>query len=446
MVARVTEHETFFNKERGVTHPFCMEADRVEKPVWIKHASQLATLSQDGKGPRVKEKMSELGIIEDGSIWLEEGVIKAVGTTAELEKKYGVRKKEADIVNASGCLVTPGLVDPHTHVVYGGSREREFEMRLEGATYMEIMNAGGGIHATARMTREATEEELIEQTTWRLDSFLAHGITTVEGKSGYGMDLETELKQLRVMEKLQQTHPIDIVPTFMGAHAVPQEYKGREDEFVDRLINEMLPVVAEEKLAEFNDVFCEKGVFTPDQSERILEEGKKYGLIPKIHADEIESYGGAELAAKVGAISAEHLLKASDEGIRAMAESGVIACLLPATALYLREQAAAGRKMVDAGVPVAISTDCNPGSSPTTSMPLVMNLACILMRMTPAEALTAATYNAACAINRQDKAGSLEEGKQADVVMWDIENYQKLQYFFGVNHVKSVWKKGIRVV
>jgi imidazolonepropionase len=418
----------------------------VAKPVWIKHASQLATLALDTKGPRVKEQMSELGIIEDGSLWLEDGVIKAVGTTAELEKKYGEREKDADIVDASGRLVTPGLVDPHTHVVYGGSREREFEMRLEGATYMEIMNAGGGIHATTRMTREESEEELIEQTTWRLDSFLAHGVTTVEGKSGYGMNVETELKQLRVMQKLKHSHPIDIVPTFMGAHAVPPEYKGREDEFVDHLINEMLPVVADEKLAEFNDVFCEKGVFTPEQSERILEAGKKYGLIPKIHADEIEPYGGAELAAKVGAISAEHLLKASDEGIKAMAKAGVIACLLPATALYLREQAANGRKMVDEGVPVAISTDCNPGSSPTTSMPLVMNLACILMRMTPAEALTAATYNAACAINRQAKAGSLEEGKQADVVMWDIENYQKLQYFFGVNHVKSVWKKGIRVV
>lgn len=416
------------------------------KPVWIKHASQLATLALNGKGPRVKEEMSELSLIEDGSLWLEDGVVKAVGTTAKLEEQYGERENEAEVVDASGCLVTPGLVDPHTHVVYGGSREREFEMRLEGATYMEIMNAGGGIHATTRMTREATEEELMEQTMRRLDSFLTHGVTTAEGKSGYGMNIETELKQLRVMQKLQEAHAIDIVPTFMGAHAVPPEYKEREDEFVDHLIKDMLPVVVEEKLAEFNDVFCEKGVFTPEQSERILEAGKDYGLIPKIHADEIEPYGGAELAAKVGAISAEHLLKASDQGIRAMADAGVIACLLPATALYLREQAAAGRKMVDAGVPVAISTDCNPGSSPTTSMPLVMNLACILMRMTPAEALTAATYNAACAINRQDKVGSLEQGKQADVVMWDIENYQKLQYLFGVNHVKSVWKKGIQVV
>ncbi|MED3759669.1 imidazolonepropionase [Peribacillus frigoritolerans] len=416
------------------------------KPIWIKHATQLATLTSERKGPRSKEAMSELGLIEDGSIWMESGLIQAVGTTKELEKLYADRMHEAEVFDATGHLVTPGLVDPHTHVVYGGSREREFEMRLEGATYMDIMNAGGGIHATTRMTREASEEELMEQTTRRLDSFLAHGVTTVEGKSGYGMNLETELKQLRVMKKLQEEHPIDLVPTFMGAHAVPKDYKGREDEFVDHLINDMLPIVSEEKLAEFNDVFCEKGVFTPEQSERILKAGKKYGLIPKIHADEIEPYGGAELAAKIGAISAEHLLKASEEGIQAMAKSGTIACLLPATALYLREDAAPGRRMVDEGVAVAISTDCNPGSSPTTSMPLVMNLACISMRLTPAEALTAATYNAACAINRQERVGSLEVGKQADVVLWNVENYQELQYLFGVNHVKSVWKNGVQVV
>ena len=414
--------------------------------IWIKHAAQLATLAQDSGGPRIKEAMNELSIIEDGSVWIENGIIQAVGTTKELEAQYRDRVHEASVTDATGYLVTPGLVDPHTHVAYGGSREREFEMRLEGATYMEIMNAGGGIHATTRMTREATEDELVEQSKKRLDSFLQHGVTTLEGKSGYGLDLENELKQLRVMKRLQQEHPVDLVPTFMGAHAVPTEYKGREDEFVELIIHEMLPVVAQEKLAVFNDVFCEVGVFTPEQAERILEAGKKYGLTPKIHADEIEPYGGAELAAKVGAISAEHLLKASDAGIQAMAAAGTVACLLPATALYLREQAAQGRKMIDEGVPVAISTDCNPGSSPTTSMPLVMNLACISMRLTPAEALTAATYNAAYAIQMEDKTGSLEVGKQGDVVLWDISNYQELQYLFGVNHVKAVWKKGEKVV
>lgn len=412
------------------------------KAVWIKHAL-LATIKGQ-QGPRSKEAMSELGVIEDGSVWLENGEIAAVGTTTELEQKYAGRSAEAEVIDANGHLVTPGLVDPHTHVAYGGSREGEFEKRLQGTSYMDIMNAGGGIHATMRMTREATEEELVEQTTKRLDSFLEHGVTTIEGKSGYGMNLETELKQLKVMKRLNAEHPIDLVPTFMGAHAVPAEYKGREDEFVDYLIDKMLPEVAE--LAEFNDVFCEQNVYTPEQSERILEAGKKYGLTPKIHADEIVSYGGAELAAKVGAISAEHLLKASDEGIKAMAEAGVIACLLPATALYLREEAAQGRKMIDSGVAVAISTDCNPGSSPTVSMPLVMNLACISMRLTPAEALVAATYNAACAIKREDRAGSIEVGKQADVVLWKVKSYQELQYLFGVNHVQSVWKNGEKVV
>lgn len=414
--------------------------------IWIKHAAQLITMGHHVTGPRRKETMNELEIIEDGSIWIEHGIIQAVGKTKDLEEKYAARAHEAKVTDASGYLVTPGLVDPHTHVVFGGSREGEFEKRLQGVSYMDIMNAGGGIHATTKMTREATEEELIAQTLPRLDSFLAHGVTTIEGKSGYGLDQENELKQLRVMQALKEEHVIDIIPTFMGAHAVPGEFKGREDAFVDLIINEMLPIVAKEGLAKFNDVFCEVGVFTPEQSARILEAGKQYGLIPKIHADEIEPYGGAELAAKVGAISAEHLLKASEKGMEKMAEAGTIACLLPATALYLREQAAEGRKMIDKGVPVAISTDCNPGSSPTTSMPLVMNLACISMQLTPAEALTAATYNAACAINMQDQVGSLEVGKQGDIVLWDVENYQKLQYLFGVNHAKKVWKKGIQVV
>ena len=418
----------------------------MSKAVWIIHASQLVTLASSQKGPRTKDAMSELSIIEDGSIWLENEIIQAIGTTAELQRKYAHRVDEAEIIDASRKLVTPGLVDPHTHVAYGGSREHEFELRLEGATYMDIMNAGGGIHATSRMTREAAEEEIYVQTEKRLDSFLAHGVTTIEGKSGYGLNLATEIKQLRVMHRLQEEHPIDIVPTFMGAHAVPAEFKGKEDQYVDLIVNEMLPKVAHEQLAKFNDVFCEIGVFTPEQSKRILEAGKALGLIPKIHADEIESYGGAELAADVGAISAEHLLKASDIGIASMAKKGVIACLLPATALYLRETAARGREMIDAGVPVAISTDCNPGSSPTTSMPLVMNLACISMRLTPAESLCAATYNAACAIQMEDKVGSLEIGKQADIVIWNVPNYQQLQYLFGENHVNSVWKKGIKVV
>ena len=254
------------------------------------------------------------------------------------------------------------------------------------------------------------------------------------------------LKQLRVMRRLHKKHPVDIVPTFMGAHAVPVEYKDNAEAYVDLVIEEMIPAVVAEGLAKFIDVFCEVDVFTPQQSERILLAGKAQGLIPKIHADEIEENQGAHVAAKVGAISAEHLLKVSDEGIAELAKSGVIACLLPATALYLGEKPARARDIIDAGVPVAISTDCNPGSSPTISMPLVMNLACITMKMTPAESLCAATYNAACALQIEDRVGSIEVGKQADLVLWDVHNHQKLHYVFGVNRVKIVWKNGVKVV
>ena len=417
-----------------------------QKPIWIQNISQLVTLASKKKEPRVREEMRELGIIEGGSVWIENGIIQDVGTTRQMILKYLARAKEADIVDATGKIVTPGLIDPHTHVVFGGSRENEFEMRMEGASYMDIMNAGGGIHATMRKVRTLSEEHIFNQTARRLDMFLQHGVTTLESKSGYGLDLENELKQLRVMQRLHEKHPVDIVPTFMGAHAVPEEYQDNPDAYVDLVIEEMIPAVVEEGLAKFIDVFCEVDVFTPQQSERILLAGKAQGLIPKIHADEIEENQGAHVAAKVGAISAEHLLKVSDEGIAELAKSGVIACLLPATALYLGEKPARARAIIDAGVPVAISTDCNPGSSPTISMPLVMNLACITMKMTPAESLCAATYNAACALQIEDRVGSIEVGKQADLVLWDVHNHQKLHYVFGVNRVKMVWKNGIKVV
>lgn len=271
-------------------------------------------------------------------------------------------------------------------------------------------------------------------------------MTTIEAKSGYGLDWKTEKKQLEVAKKLQETHVIDVVSTFMGAHAVPHNYKGREDEFVDTIIHDMLPKVAEFRLAEFNDVFCEKGVFTPAQSRSILEAGKSLGLTPKIHADEIEPYQGAELATEVGAISAEHLLVASDEGIRKMAVAGTIAVLLPGTAFFLRAPFARGRLMIDEGVPVAIATDFNPGSSPTMSLPFMMNLACMHMDMTLEEVLVATTINAAYAVNRGDRIGSLEVGKQADVLILDVANYKQLQYFYGMNHTHTVIKNGRVVV
>lgn len=411
-------------------------------PILIKNANEVITLKGDRKGPRTKEAMKEIGIIKNGSILIDQDQIVAVGTLEEIQREHPHLTMDAEVIDAVGKVVMPGLVDCHTHLVHGGTRENEFNMRLNGSTYMEIMNAGGGIHSTTKSTRQASFEELYEKTYNHLNEFLKYGVTTVEAKSGYGLDWENEKKQLEVAKKLQETHVIDVVSTFMGAHAVPIDYKGREDEFVDIIINEMLPKVAEESLAEFNDVFCEKGVFTPEQSRKILEAGKLYGLTPKIHADEIEPYEGAELAAEVGAISAEHLLVASDEGIRKMAEAGTIAVLLPGTAFFLRAPFARGRLMIDEGVPVAISTDFNPGSSPTISLPFIMNLACMNMGLTLEEVLTATTVNAAYAINRGDQIGSLEKGKKADILVLNVANYKQLQYYYGMNHTHLVVKNG----
>lgn len=416
------------------------------RPLFVRRARQLVTLAGSSAAPLVKEKMSDLGIIENGSVWIENGTIVAVGTDDELARQFADRLAEAEVIDAKGKTVTPGLIDPHTHLVYAGSREHEWTMRLHGATYMEIMNAGGGIHATTKATREASEEMLYEESKRRLDQFLLHGVTTVEAKSGYGLSLEHEIKQLEVAKSLDDTHPVDIVSTFLGAHAVPPEWKHDPDEYVRLVIDEMIPEVSRRGLAEFNDVFCERGVFTPDQARRMLEAGKASGLTPKIHADEIEPYGGAELAAEVGAISADHLLRASDEGIRRMADGGVIGVLLPGTAFFLMTQAADARRLIDAGVPVALATDCNPGSSPTVSLPLVMSLACLHMGMTPAEAMAAATINAAHAIGRAHMIGSLEPGKKADLVVFNVPNYVQIMYYYGVNHAETVIKDGKVVV
>lgn len=413
--------------------------------ILIKNANEVITLKNAVSGPRIKEQMRDIAVIEKGSVLIEGERIVAVGTYEQLAQEFPSLVDVAKVIDATGKIVMPGLVDCHTHLVHGGTREQEFNMRLNGSTYMEIMNAGGGIHATTKRTRETSFDALYEKTMQHLDVFLKHGVTTVEAKSGYGLDWETEKKQLEVAKKLQDTHAVDVVSTFMGAHAVPREYQGHEDEFVDVVIREMLPKVAELKLAEFNDVFCEKGVFTPAQSRRILEAGKALGLTPKIHADEIEPYNGAELAAEVGAISAEHLLVASDEGIQNMAKAGTIAVLLPGTAFFLRAPFARGRLMIDEGVPVAISTDFNPGSSPTMSLPFIMNLACMHMGMTMEEVLTATTINAAYALNRGHEIGTLEAGKQADIVLLDVANYKQLQYFYGMNHTHTVIKSG-RVV
>ncbi|WP_043933743.1 imidazolonepropionase [Bacillus sp. EB01] len=416
-----------------------------EKPILIKNAAQIVTVKGHSEQPARGKRMGDLSVMEGGSLFIREGKIEAIGMEAEIEK-HADHYPEFEIIDATGMIVLPGFVDPHTHLVHAGSREDEFGMRLNGATYMEIMEAGGGIHATTSKTREASQEQLFDEAWTKLNAFLKHGVTTVEAKSGYGLDWETEYKQLRVAKQLNEKHPIDVISTFMAAHAVPSEYKGNPDDFITFIINEMLPRVAEEKLAQFNDVFCERGVFTPEQSRRLLEAGKQYGLIPKIHADEIEPYEGAELAADVGAISADHLLKATDHGIERMAEEGVIGVLLPGTAFFLMAESANGRKMIDAGMAVALSTDFNPGSSPTVSTPLIMNLACMKMGMSPEEAIIAATINAAHAIGKALEIGSLEAGKQADILIADVPNYKQLLYYYGMNHTHSVIKKGKVVV
>ncbi|MCM3363585.1 imidazolonepropionase [Niallia sp. Sow4_A1] len=414
--------------------------------LFIKHAAQLITVEGHSEKPAKKQAMSEITVIENGAVLVQDGKVLDVGETSAIEAKYSELIATANHIDATNKTVTPGLIDPHTHLVHAGTRENEYAMRLQGKTYMDIMNAGGGIHATTRATQEASFEQLYAESKARLDKFLTHGVTTVEAKSGYGLSLEHEIKQLEVSKKLQQNHHMDIVSTFMGAHAIPLADKDDPERFVDQVIDEMIPEVARRGLATFNDVFCERGVFTPEQSRRILEAGKEHGLIPKIHADEIEPYGGAELAAEVGAISADHLLRASSQGIEQMAERDVIAVLLPGTAFFLMAEFAEARKMIDRGVAVALSTDANPGSSPTLSLPFIMNLGCLKMGMTPEEVITATTINAAHAIGRADTIGSLEKGKQADITIFDVPNYLTLSYQYGMNHVDTVIKKGIPVV
>lgn len=414
--------------------------------IYIQNAAQVITMKGHTEQPAKKEAMDTLDIIENGSVLIQDGKIIAVGTDQDIRARYAEEIQQATVIDARNKIVTPGLIDPHTHIVHAGTREHEYTMRLEGKSYMEIMNAGGGIHATTRATQEASFDQLYDETIVQMDTFLKQGVTTIEAKSGYGLTTEHELKQLEVAKKLNEDHPLDLVSTFMGAHAIPMEDKEHPERFIDVVIDEMIPQVAEQKLAKFNDVFCERGVFTPEQSMRILEAGKKHGLIPKIHADEIEPYGGAEIAASVGAISADHLLKASDEGIQAMAENDVMGVLLPGTAFFLMAEFAHARKMIDRGVPVALSTDFNPGSSPTMSLQFIMNLGCLQMGMTPAEVLTATTINAAHAIAEEKTIGSLEVGKQADITIFNVPNYLVLSYQYGLNHADTVIKAGVPVV
>ena len=405
---------------------------------YIRHAAELVTCK--GPAPKKGKDMADIGLIYDGGVLIHDDKIFAVGTTEELDQM--INMDEYEVIDASGKTVLPGFVDSHTHYIFGGYRANEFSWRLKGDTYMSIMERGGGINATVVPTKEATLEELVEIGKERMNRMLEFGVTTVEGKSGYGMDCDTEIKQLRAMKKLDEIHPVDVVTTFLGPHSVLPQYKGKEREFTDMLLTDVMPIVKEENLAEFADIFCEKNVFEIEDSEYYLTKAKEMGFKLKVHADEIVSLGGAELAARTGAFSADHLLKASDEGIKQMAESGVISTLLPATAFCLKEPFAPARKMIDSGCAVALASDLNPGSCFTNNIPLLVALGCIYMGMSIEEVITALTINGAAAVDRADTIGSLEPGKKADIIFLKFPSIHFMPYHSTINLVETVIKNG----
>lgn len=408
----------------------------------LTNIKQLVTCT--GNSPKHGKDMSDVGITTDDCIVLLDGRISQIGSTSEILKKH--KAGEYKQIDCSNNAVLPGFVDSHTHFVFAGHRQDEFAKRLEGVSYMDILKAGGGIANTVIPTRNASLDELVAIGTERADTMLSFGVTTVEGKSGYGLNKDTELKQLRAIRRINENHPIDIVPTFMGAHLVPKEFEGDADGYLDFLLKQVLPVVVDENLAEFADIFCEDGVFDIEQSKAYLTEAKKNGLKLKLHADEIVDMGGASLGAKLGAVSADHLLMISDEGIKDMASSSAIATLLPATAFCLKKNYADARKIIDGGCAVALATDYNPGSSCTCSIPLIIALAALGMNMNANEIVTALTINGACAVDRQDEIGSIEVGKKADIIILDYPSIDYLPYYAGMNGVKTVIKNGKIVV
>ncbi len=399
----------------------------------IKNATQLITVKSDK--PKIRRKMRELGIINNGSVAVRNNRIFRV------DKKINIDAKKS--IDASNKIVMPGFVDCHTHLVFSGSRENELKMKLEGKTYLEILESGGGIYSTVNRTREADVKELVALGLSRLDGMLLNGTTTVEAKSGYGLNTKDEIKCLKVINELDKKHVIDVVPTFLGAHAIPSEFKSNPDKYVNLIISDMLPRIG--SLAEFCDVFCEKNVFTIEQAKKILNEGKKFGLIPKMHADELYCTGGAELASETGCISADHLLRASDKGIKKMAKKGVIGVLLPGTSFTTMEKYADARKYINYGLAVALASDFNPNCW-VNNMGFIIALACYNMKMTPAEAISASTINAAFAINREKEIGSLEVGKKADIIILNVPNYESIPYKLGMGIVDTVIKNGRVVV
>lgn len=409
------------------------------KKTIIMHASEIATCA--GLGPKYGKDMKDVGLIKDGAIVVEEGKITFVGTTQEVIAAYP-DMSGYDVMDATGQAIIPGFVDSHTHFVFGGYRADEFSWRLKGDSYMSIMERGGGIASSMTATRNATEEELYEEGKKRLDRMLSYGITTVEGKSGYGLDCDTELRMLRVMKRLNEEHKVDIVRTYLGPHAIPPEYKGRDSDFIEFNLKEVMPKVKEENLAEFADIFTEKGVFGIEDSVRYLRGAKELGFKLKVHADEMYDLGGAAMAVEEGCFSADHLLMASDESIKKLAQGKTVATLLPATAFSLGASYAKGRQMIDEGCAVAIASDYNPGSCHTCSIPLIIAISCIYMHLSIEEVITALTINGAAAIDRADEIGSIEIGKAADLVFLEKPSIQFLPYCTAMNIVDKVMKNG----
>lgn len=410
----------------------------------VYNIGQLCTIPAHNGGPQRGGNLGDLGIIDNAAVAIHEGSVVAVGYDSELRDSY----QAAALIDARGSLVTPGLVDPHTHLIWAGERADEFEQRIAGATYMEIMAAGGGINSTVRATRAADLNTLVEQAKTRLNTMLAHGTTTVECKTGYGLNTPAEITMLNAIALLDMEHPADLIPTFLGAHAIPPEYSHDPEGYVGLLIEEMLPAVATWRDDHwpgdlFCDVFCEVGAFDLDQTWRILEAARQVGMDLKVHVDEFEALGGTQLAAEIGAISADHVVKTPDEDIEALANSDTIAVALPPTPFGLAHtEYTPARRFLEAGAALAIATDCNPGTGWNESMQFVMALATRYLRLTPAEALAAATINAACAIKCGDRVGSLEPGKQGDLVIWDVPGYPHLSYRFGTNLARTVIKRG----
>jgi len=408
----------------------------------IQNARQLLTLRSDQKRPRVGEHMEDLGIIEDGAVAISGNKIVGVGKTKDVLNEIKITD-ETRVIDAKEKVVLPGFVDCHTHPVFAGTREDEFEMRVKGKTYQEIAATGGGIKSSVKNLRSKTKEELIQLALPRLDRMLSYGTTTIEAKSGYGLSLEDEIKVLEVIKEVNKIHPIDLIPTFLGAHEIPEEYKNNRKEYIKLITEKMIPEVARRKLAVFCDVFCEKRVFDIEESREILKAAKDHGFKLKLHADQLSALGGSKLAAELGAISADHLEFIDDDGIEKMKESGVIGVLLPGACfgLGLKEYPPA-RKMIERGLPVALATDFNPGSSMTESVPMILSLACLMMRMTPAEAIVASTINSAYAVDKANETGSTEVGKKADLVIWNVQSYKEIPYHYGVNLVDQVVKDG----